>query len=87
MGTTSMMTKAEDKQTVTVHTVKEPMFMRDFTKNEAGIKPDEGSTIAIAKQKEKFKEIHAFENQVNSRVQAAESEFQKFTFAGKETFD
>lgn len=81
------MTKAEDQQNVLIKTVKEPMFRRNFTKNEANIQPDAGSTIKIAKPKIKEVEVNAYENQINSRITKDAQGFSKFTFAGKETFD
>lgn len=87
MGQSSIGLKAEDKQGITIHTVKEPMYRRDLTKHEGGIMPDAGSTIIIGKQKEKLIELNAFEQQVNGRVIVNENQFQKFTFASKETFD
>jgi hypothetical protein len=38
------------------------MFRRNFTKNEANIQPDAGSTIKIAKPKIKEVEVNAYEN-------------------------
>lgn len=56
------MTKAEDQQTVRINTVREPMYHRDVTKNEANIIPDIGSTIKVAKPKVKVAEVNAYEN-------------------------
>ena len=62
------MTQAEDHQNVQIKTVKETMFRRNLTKNEANIHPDAGSTIKIAKPKIKEVEVNAYENQINSRI-------------------
>ena len=34
-----------------IEDIKEPIYKRDLTKNEAGIQPDKGSTIKIAQKK------------------------------------
>lgn len=61
MGTVLTRTEAASQQ-VRVHSIKEPLFKRDLTKNEAGIVPDLGSTIKIAKPKSKTaKEMSAYE--------------------------
>lgn len=57
-----------NEQAVVMHSIKEPLFRRDLTKNEAGIMPDPGSTISIAKRKDKTNEVSAYEHQVNGRV-------------------
>ena len=67
--------------------IKEPIYKRDLTKNEAGIMPDRGSTIKIAPKKHKVKgKANAYEKQVNSRMRpdgTSESinGFPKVTFA------
>jgi hypothetical protein len=68
MGT--VLTRTENNQTVRVHAIQEPLFKRDLNKNEAGIVPDLGSTIKIAKPKDKAaEEMSAYERQINSRIQ------------------
>lgn len=64
----SRISQPADEQAVVVHTIKEPLFRRDLTKNEAGIMPDPGSTISVAKRKDKTKEVSAYEHQINGRV-------------------
>ena len=45
-----------------ISNIKEPVYKRDLTKNEAGIMPDKGSTIKIAAKKQKVKgEANAYE--------------------------
>ena len=52
-----------------VSDIKEPILKRDLTKNEAGIKPDKGSSIRIADKKQKQAgEQNAYEKQINSRM-------------------
>ena len=70
--------------------IKEPVYQRDLTKNEAGIMPDRGSTIKIAPKKSKQKgEENAYEKQVNSRMKpdADAGGFPKVTFAAQQMFN
>jgi len=56
------MVQVETQQNVKVQNVHVAKFKRDFSKNEAGIVPDSGSTIVISKPKPKKTEVNAFEN-------------------------
>lgn len=68
MGT--VLTRTENNNTVRIQSIQEPLFKRDLTKNEASILPDPGSTIKIAKPKNKAaSEMSAYERQINQRIQ------------------
>ena len=73
-----------------VSDIKEPIFKRDLTKNEAGIMPDKGSSIRIADKKQKQAgEQNAYEKQINSRIKPEDGgqSFPRVTFAAQEMFN
>lgn len=79
--------KPDRTMDVKVSTIKEALFTRDLTKNEAGIHPDAGSTIKIAKPKAKSIAPNPYEQQINSRIKPDAAGILKVTFAAKETYD
>ena len=79
-----------DGRYMSIKDIKQPIFQRDLTKNEAEIRPDKGSTIKIAPRKQKHVEINPYEKQISNRMMPSletGNEYPRVTFAAQQVFD
>lgn len=91
MGSSMMKTQGIDRRYQSIKDVKQGAFAKDFGKNEAGIRPDKGSTIKITGKKTKYQEPNPYETQIAARMQPTDPSevpdgrqatgFPKMTFA------
>lgn len=71
-----------DKKYQSIRSEKTPMFVRDTNKKEAGIMPEDHTSLVYAEEKVKKAQQDPYEKSVNSKVNHG-----KFTFQSKELYE
>ena len=78
-----------DRKYESIKSVKQPAFMRDSQKKEAGVNPENNGTLTVAGKKRKHVEPNPYEAQVNSRITKEDTPngFPKVTFNSRDFYD